>query len=133
MLHATYESAERADARPDQGAAESLPAPSIAEFVAGAKRIVERQGEIWVTQVKSAALHLGMVAGLMLAAGAFLGLGLIFLLIGLYRILTDVLHIAPVWSALIFAAACGLFAFGALVPVIFSRRKKRDARKQREA
>jgi hypothetical protein len=132
MLHATYEGAERQDAHAENGAAGSLPAPSITEFISGAKRVAERQGEIWITQAKAAVLRAGIAAGLMLAAAALMAVGLVFLLIGLYRILTDVLHIAPVWSSLIFAAACILFAFGAMVPVIFRRRKKREKHKLKD-
>ncbi len=127
-LNATSEVQDRQDA--SAAVPESAVPPDsqpIAQIVGGAKRILERQGEIWLTQAKIKLLQLGIFVGLIIAATAFLVLSFIFLLIGVFHILTDVFHIPSVWASLLFAAICALGAFGLLIPVIFQRQSKPSA------
>jgi len=98
---------------------------SLSEVASSAKSIVERQIDIWMTKFKIHVVHVGVVVGFMAAALGLIVVGMIFLLIGLFRILTDVFHIAPVWASLIFAGVCVILAILCCLPVLFSGNKRK--------
>jgi hypothetical protein len=65
-------------------------------------RILDLQYRIWLTQAKLTIQKM-MLYAILFVGAAILGLlAIIFLYIGLFRVLTDVAGIAPVWAYLIF-------------------------------
>ena len=86
-------------------------------LLASALRVAEIQFQIFLTRAKITALRIGVFVVLGVAAILLALLAVIFLYIGAFRVLTDVVHLAPVWAYLIFgglhlvlAAALGLIA-----------------------
>jgi hypothetical protein len=127
-LNATYDrppgEAAAFDAPSANGHQAQALAGSFGELLTTAKGLLERQVEIWLTKLKMKVIHLGMVAGLLIAAAGLIVVGLVFGLIGLFRILTDVAHIAPVWASLIFAGICVVLACACCIPIFFTGKKK---------
>jgi hypothetical protein len=65
-------------------------------------RIVDLQYRIWLTHAKLTLQRMMLYAALFVGAAILGLLAIIFLYIGLFKILTDVLHVPPVWAYLIF-------------------------------
>lgn len=74
-----------------------------ARVVASVMRVASLQTKIWLTQAKIATMRMVLFVALYAAAGVVGVLGIIFLYLGLFRVLTDVAGLAPVWAYLIFA------------------------------
>ena len=71
--------------------------------VASIARLVDIQYRIWLTEAKMAVARIVMYV-VLFGAAALLGiLGIIFLFIGAFHVLTDVIGLVPVWAYLIFA------------------------------
>lgn len=65
-------------------------------------RIVDLQYRIWLTQAKLTLQKMVLYAILFVGAAILGLLAIIFLYIGLFKVLTDVVGLAPVWAYLIF-------------------------------
>ncbi|HVS71784.1 MAG TPA: phage holin family protein [Phycisphaerae bacterium] len=74
----------------------------VRRLLASLTRLVNIQIQIWLAQAKATALKIGLFAGLFAAAGVLGILAIIFLYIGVFRVLTDVAGLRPVWAFLIY-------------------------------
>lgn len=97
----------------------------VRRLLASGIRIADLQYRIWLTQAKMTVKKLALFAGLFAGAAVLGLLSIIFLFIGLFRILTDVLHIPAVWSYLIFGAVMLALA-GTLIFMGMSALNKKD-------
>ena len=79
----------------------------LRRLVASTVRLADLQLKIWLTQAKMTATRVVTFIVLFAIAAVMAILGTIFLFIGLFRVLTDVVGLRPVWAFLVFA----LFAF----------------------
>jgi hypothetical protein len=86
----------------------------VRRLIASVTRIVNLQVQIWLTQAKLTLMKMALYAGLFMAAAVLGLLAIIFLYIGFFRLLTDVIGLAPVWAYLIYGALHLLLA-GVLV------------------
>lgn len=84
----------------------------LRRMVSSIARLVDIQYRIWLTEAKMAVAKIVMYIVLFGAAALFGILGTIFLFIGAFHVLTDVVGLAPVWAYLIFAAVQLGLAFG---------------------
>jgi len=104
---------------------------SVAQVFESARNLVDRQLDIWLTKLKMKVIHIGITAALLAVACGLVVVGLIFALIGLFKVLTDVAHIAPVWASLIFAGACMVLAALCCIPIFFSGNKKKKRKEKK--
>jgi len=65
-------------------------------------RIVDLQYRIWLTQAKLTLQRMMLYAALFVGAFVLGLLAIIFLYIGVFRLLTDVIGMRPVWAFLVF-------------------------------
>jgi len=65
-------------------------------------RIVDLQYRIWLTQAKLTLQRMMLYAAMFMGAFVLGLLAIIFLYIGVFRLLTDVIGLKPVWAYLIF-------------------------------
>jgi Putative Actinobacterial Holin-X, holin superfamily III len=114
------------------GGREGLP-----RFVASLTKVADLQFRIWMTRLKITALRMGMYFA-MFGAAAVLGfLAIVFLYIGGFKVLTDVLHMRAVWAFVLFGgvhliAAMILIYVG--VKIITGRdEKKKKSQAQKKA
>jgi hypothetical protein len=85
-------------------------ARGVRHLVASTAKLCGLQYRIWLTRAKITALKIAVFAGLFMSAMLLGILAAIFLAIGIFRVLTDVLHI-PVWASfLIFGGLLALLA-----------------------
>ncbi|MGN6369484.1 MAG: phage holin family protein [Phycisphaerae bacterium] len=91
----------------------------IRRLIASTVRLADIQLKIWLTQAKMTVARIVLYVLLYAVAGVMAILGTIFLFIGLFKILTDVIGIPAVWSFLIFA----LFTFGVAGTVVLIAQK----------
>ena len=91
----------------------------VRRLIASTVRLADLQLKIWLTQAKITVSRIVLFVVLYAVAGVMAILGTIFLFIGLFKILTDVIGIPPVWSFLIFA----LFTFGVAGTVVLIAQK----------
>lgn len=75
----------------------------LRRLVASTVRLADLQLKIWLTRTKIAVSRILTAILLFTVAGVMAILGTIFLFIGLFRVLTDVVGLRPVWAFLIFA------------------------------
>jgi Putative Actinobacterial Holin-X, holin superfamily III len=101
----------------------------LRRLVSSIARLTDIQLQIWLTRAKLAAFSVAFYAALFGAAAVVSILGIIFLFIGLFRVLTDVVGLAPVWAFLIFGGVQLLLA-GVLVAIARSVFIKRMASKK---
>ncbi|HUO07867.1 MAG TPA: phage holin family protein [Phycisphaerae bacterium] len=94
----------------------------VRRLVASTVRLADLQIRIWLTQAKITVARVATFLILCAAAGVMAILGTIFLLIGLFRILTDEFGLQPVWAFLIFGGF--LFVMAGVV-VIMARQTLR--------
>ena len=71
-------------------------------MLASAVRLVDVQYRIWLTQAKLTLQRMLIYAALFAGAAVLGLLAIIFLYIGLFHVLTDVVGLRPVWAYLIF-------------------------------
>jgi len=119
--------AETAEVPPPEGVNNGVDPSSVSDWqpvnhggvrrlIASLVRLADIQTKIWLAEAKITLAKLALYV-VLFGSAAILGiLGIIFLLIGLFRVLTDVLGIAPVWAFLLFAGFFFLLA-GTLVMV----------------
>jgi hypothetical protein len=100
----------------------------LRRLVSSVARLTDIQIQIWATQAKIAAMRLVVYAALVGGASIVGILGVIFVLIGLFHVLTDVVGLAPVWAFLVFGGGQLLLA-AILIGVAVSILKKRMAKK----
>jgi hypothetical protein len=100
----------------------------IRRLVASVARLTDIQLQIWLTRVKLAAWSIALYAALFGAAALIGILGVIFLMIGIFHVLTDVAGLAPVWAFLIFGGGLLILA-GVLVAIAKSVLTKRSTPK----
>ena len=93
-------------------------------LVSSIVRLSDIQLQIWLTRAKLAAWSIAFYAALCGAAAVVGLLGIIFLFIGIFHVLTDVVGLPPVWAFLIFGGFQLLLA-GILVAIANSFLKKR--------
>ncbi len=75
----------------------------LRRLISSIARLLDLQYRIWLTEAKIAVAKIVMYV-VLFGAAALLGiLGIIFLFIGAFHVLTDVCGLAPVWAYLIFA------------------------------
>ena len=96
--------------------------------MASTTRLADIQLRIWLTEAKLAVSRIVMYVALYAGAGVLGILAIIFLMIGCFRILTDVIGLRPVWAFLIFGALLAIAA-GAVVMVASSILNKGSANK----
>jgi hypothetical protein len=102
----------------------------VSEMVSSLKRISALQLSIWIKQVKNAVMRITLFAALSAVAFVFVVMAVIFLYAGVFRVLTDVLHIPTVWALLIFAGVHMVIAgILFLVAVKLLQRMKPDNKK----
>ena len=77
------------------------PSWGLRRLITSSTRIADLQIRIWLTQAKIAAVRVAIFAALFSLAAALAILSVVFLFIGIFRLLTDVAGIAPVWAYLI--------------------------------
>ena len=112
------------------------PAPSIrvqvSETVEAIRRLASLQIAIWRTHLRMMLLHIVLIAILALVVLVLSSVGIVFLLAGIYRVLTDVLMVPRPWALMIFAGGNLLLAgvFGAVA--YFMLGKKKDGAKTEE-
>jgi len=88
-------------------------------------RVADLQYRIWLTQAKLTAKRIVMFA-ILFGIAAVLGLlAIIFLYIGVFKVLTDVIGLAPVWAYLIYGGFHLILA-GVLVFIGASKLSKKD-------
>jgi hypothetical protein len=78
------------------------PRGGVRRLLSSLLRVADLQYRIWLTHAKMTLMRMALYAGLFLVAAVLGLLAIIFLYIGAFRVLTDVLHLAPVWAYLIF-------------------------------
>ncbi|HEY4330164.1 MAG TPA: hypothetical protein VGN88_10550 [Phycisphaerae bacterium] len=119
------ENANQQEAMPAEGAAEGNPnddgerdggeaGEAIPELFKSLKRVIKLQVRIWLTHAKRMMLQTAVVAAAGAVCVVLAILAIVFLYIGVFHVLTDILHIAVAWSFLIFS---GLHVAGILVIV----------------
>ena len=91
----------------------------LRRLVASTVRLADLQLRIWVTEAKITVARVLIFVVLYTVAGVMALLGTIFLFIGVFRILTDVIGIPTVWSFLILS----LLTFGAAGTVMLIAQK----------
>jgi hypothetical protein len=101
----------------------------LRRLVASTVRLADLQIQIWVTQAKMTVARVAAFVILCAAAGLMAILGTIFLLIGLFRILTDEFGLQPVWAFLIFGGFLFVMAGGAVMIARQTLVKKADKKK----
>lgn len=74
----------------------------VRRLLNSALRLVDLQYRIWLTQAKLTLQRMMLYAVLFIGAAILGLLAVIFLYIGLFRVLTDVIGLRPVWAYLIF-------------------------------
>jgi hypothetical protein len=82
----------------------------VRRLVSSIVRLADIQLQIWLTRAKLAAWSIALYAALFGAAALVGTLGIIFLFIGIFHVLTDVVGLAPVWAFLIFGGVQLLIA-----------------------
>jgi predicted phage tail protein len=100
----------RSDPAPDDPHGHPRGKGGVRRLTASVVRLVNIQVKIWLTQAKVTAMKVGLFAGLFAAAAVVAVLAIIFLYIGVFRVLTDVVHLQPVWAFLIFGGVHLLLA-----------------------
>jgi hypothetical protein len=98
----------------------------VRRLTSSAVRLVSIQMKIWLTQVKVTAMKIGLFAGLFAAAAVLGVLAVIFLYIGLFRVLTDLVKLQPVWAFLIFGGVHLLLAAVLVMVAIKILTRKED-------
>jgi hypothetical protein len=99
----------------------------VRRLASSAVRLASIQVKIWLTQVKSTALKIGLFVGLFLAAAVLALLAIIFLYIGVFHLLTEVIGMRHVWAYLIFGGVhLVLAAVLALVAMKILTKKDED-------
>ena len=91
----------------------------LRRLVASTVRLADLQLRIWLTEAKITIARILTFVILYTVAGVMALLGTIFLFIGVFRILTDVIGIPTVWSFLILS----LFTFGVAGIVVLIAQK----------
>jgi hypothetical protein len=117
------EGAEKEDRRSSIGGGGGNPG-GVRRLVSSIARLTDIQLQIWLTRAKMAAWSIALYVALFGAAAVVAMLGIIFLFIGIFHVLTDVLMLPPVWAYLIFGGVQLLLA-GTLVAVAKSILTKR--------
>ncbi len=82
------------DLRPNRG--------GVRRLVSSIARLADIQFHIWMTEAKLAVSKIVLYVALFGAAALIAVLGVIFLFIGVFHVLTDVFGLAPVWAYLLF-------------------------------
>ena len=100
------------------GTGERADRGGIRRLLASTARLADIQLKIWLTEAKITVSRIALYVALFGAAAVLATVGIVFLFIGLFRVLTDVLGVAPVWAFLIFAGF--LFVLAAVL-VMFAR------------
>jgi hypothetical protein len=88
-------------------------------------RVIDLQYRIWLVRAKITLLRMFLYAALFAAACVLGLLAIIFLYIGVFKLLTDVVGLAPVWAFLIYGGFHLILA-SALVMVALSILKAKD-------
>ncbi len=101
------------------------PRGGVRRLIASLTRLINLQYRIWMTQAKMVMMKIAISAGLFIGAAVFGVIGVIFLCIGLFHVLTDVVGI-PLWAAfLIFGGFLAILA-AALVLIATRMLTKKD-------
>ncbi len=125
MVSQTTEPFSAGSDQDDAGASESAEdwrqanRGGLRRLVASTVRLADLQLRIWLTEAKITVARVLTFVILYTVAGVMAILGTIFLFIGVFRILTDVIGIPTVWSFLILS----LFTFGVAGIVVLIAQK----------
>lgn len=82
----------------------------LGEIFAGLRRIVSLELSIWAARAKLAVVRIVTLVAMLCLAVLLTLIGVIFLYAGVYRVLTDVLHVPAHWALLSFAGVHVLVA-----------------------
>ena len=74
----------------------------VRRLLASLVRVVDNQYRIWLLQAKITLMRMALYAALFATAAVLGLLAIIFLYIGVFKVLTDVAGLAPVWAYLIY-------------------------------
>jgi hypothetical protein len=92
-------------------------------------RVIDVQYRIWLLQAKITLMRMLLYAALFTAACVLGLLAIIFLYVGVFKLLTDVAGLAPVWAYLIYGGFHLVLA-GVLVMIAMSILKSKDEPKK---
>ena len=100
----------------------------LRRLIASSVRLANIQLKIWLTEAKITAANIVFYLAMFGAAAVIGLLAIIFLFIGMFKILTDVIGIPPVWSYLIFGGVLMGIAVALIMVGKNALNKKPDAK-----
>jgi hypothetical protein len=99
------------------------PRGGVRRLIGSATRVASLQFKIWITTAKMIAVRIAVSTGLFLGSAVFGILAVVFLLIGIFKFLTDFVGI-PVWATYLIFAGVLLLIAGVLVFIAMRMLKK---------